>query len=162
MSKILVKFGLILSELSKTVRFKLAVLWGSFLWWQTTSDGNEPKSNLDRFDETKIFRIERFFIRGHLEGQIAHAKQQIVHASHQTYPHMCLVPGVIFCSLEGLAIRALTSAYDLGLRRSLYQNRSFRRDAQLSCWNFLHLKPYSLGYWTFFNLVSTWGSLNLS
>ena len=32
-SKTLVKFGLVLSELSKTVRFKLAAPCGSFLWW---------------------------------------------------------------------------------------------------------------------------------
>ena len=80
------------------------------------SDGNEPKSNLDRFDETNNFHVERFFIRSHPEGQIARVKQLIIHAAHQTYPHMCLVPGVIFCSLEGLIVRALTFAYDLGLR----------------------------------------------
>ena len=114
-SKTLVKFGLVLSELFKTVRFKLAALCRSFLWWYMTSDGNESKSILDCFDKTNNFHLERFFIRGYLEGQIARAKQLIIHAAHQTYPRMCLVPGVIFCSLEGRAMRALTFAYDLGL-----------------------------------------------
>ena len=104
-------------------------------------DENKPKSNLDRFDETKIFHVERFFIRGHLEGQIFRAKQLITHAAHQTYPHMCLVPGVIFCSLEGLAVRVLTFAYDLGWGRSLYQNHPFRRDEELCSCNFFHQRP---------------------
>ena len=42
------------------------------------SDGNEPKSNLDRFDETNNFYVERFLIRSHLEGQIGRAKQAIL------------------------------------------------------------------------------------
>ena len=98
-SKTLVKFGLVLSELSKTVRFKLAAPCGSFLGWYTISDGNEPKSNLDRFDETNNFYVERFLIRGHLEGQIGRAKQAIPRATHQTG---CLVGRAIFCLLTGL------------------------------------------------------------
>ena len=73
-----------LSQLSKTVRFKLAAPCGSFLWWETILDGNEPKSNLDRFDEANNFHVESFFIRGYLEGQIALAKQAIIRATHQT------------------------------------------------------------------------------
>ena len=41
-------------------------------------DGNESKSNLDYFNDTDNFLVERFLIRGHLEGQIAHAKQAII------------------------------------------------------------------------------------
>lgn len=31
--------------------------------------------------------------------------------------------------------------YKLGLRRFLYQNQLFQRDAQLSCWNSFHKRP---------------------
>ena len=75
-SKTLVKFGLVLSELSKTVRFKLAAPCGSFLWWYMISDENESKSNLDRFDDTNNFDVERFLIKDHLKGQIARATNQ--------------------------------------------------------------------------------------
>ena len=94
-SKTLVNFGLILSELSKTVRFKLVVPCGSFLWWQTTSDGKESKSSLDRFDETNNFHVERFLIRGHPDGQIARVKQAIIRGTHQTG---CLVGRATFGS----------------------------------------------------------------
>ena len=63
------------------------------------SDGNESKSNLDRFDETNNFHVERFLIRGHLEGQIGRAKQAIPRATHQTG---CLVGRASFCLLTGL------------------------------------------------------------
>ena len=60
-----------------------------------TSDGNEPKSNLDRFNETNNFYVEHFLIRGYLEGQIGRAKQAIPRATHQTG---CLVGRATFGS----------------------------------------------------------------
>ena len=53
------------------------------------------KSKVDRFDETKNFRVERFPIRGHLLGQNTHAL-------HQTLAKTCLVFRVIFRLLTGL------------------------------------------------------------
>ena len=53
-----------------------------------TSVGNEPKSNIDRFNETNIFHVEGFSIRDHLEGHIGLATQAI----SSRYPSdMCLV-----------------------------------------------------------------------
>ena len=60
-----------------------------------TSDENVSKSKVDRFDETKNFRVERFPIRGHLLGQNTHAL-------HQTLAKTCLVFRVIFRLLTGL------------------------------------------------------------
>ena len=58
-------------------------------------DGNKPKSNLDRFDETNNFYVERVFIRVHLEGQIARTTQAVIRATHQTG---CLVGRATFGS----------------------------------------------------------------
>ena len=102
------------------------------------SDGNEPKSNLDRFDETNNFYVERFLIRGHLEGQIGRTKQAIL--------ALPIRQGVwwgapVFASWQGRIQMALTFAYELGLERVLYRNRPFRRDEDNMCRNFSHMRP---------------------
>ena len=67
------------------------------------------KSNLDRFDEMNNFNVECFLIRGHLEGQITHAKQAIIRATsrktgytHATHHTWRLVGRAIFCLLKEL------------------------------------------------------------
>ena len=59
------------------------------------TDGNEAKRNLNRFDDTNNFYVERFLIRVHLEGQIARATQAVIRATHQTG---CLVGRATFGS----------------------------------------------------------------
>ena len=53
------------------------------------------KSNLDRFDDMNNFHVERVLIRGHLEGQIAHAKDLFTRATNKTWR----LVGRAICSL---------------------------------------------------------------
>ena len=57
-----------------------------------TSDWDELYMKIDRLDETKLFCVEGFSIKGRLEGRIAHAL-------HQTLINVCLVSSVTFWSL---------------------------------------------------------------
>ena len=47
----------------------------------------------------------------------------------------------VFASWQGCIPMALTFAYELGLERFVYQNRSFQRDEELCSYNFFHQRP---------------------
>ena len=112
-----------------------------------------PKSNLDCFDETNNFYVELFLSEAILRGVSAVFRSlwQRNPKPGRTSPECPTIlretenpdgyPWSVRPSWCSRAYLAPTFAYDLGLRRCLYQNRPLQQYTQISCSNFFHPRP---------------------